>query len=140
MALRAFIREDLVLVNPLDTLAIVCRQLEAHRVGSALVVDDGTLVGIVTERDIVRAVAEGADPERFTVSDYMTRSPMTILEECEMEDAAHAMITNRIRHLPVVDGENKVVGMLSIRDVVRWTVGEQTTGDVQSLPTLVDLV
>lgn len=140
LTLREFITEDLVLVNPGDTVAALCQQLEAHRVGSALVVDGGTLVGIVTERDVVRAVAQGEDADRCAVSDYMTASPLTIYDESTMEEAAHEMITNRIRHLPVVDSQNQVLGMLSIRDIVRWTVAQAKREEIEALPHLVDLV
>lgn len=140
MTLRELIREDLVLVNPNDTVAVLCRELEAHRVGSALVVDGGTLVGIVTERDVVRAVAQGVDAERCNVTDYMTAAPLTIYDESTVEEAAHEMITNRIRHLPVVDAQNQVLGMLSIRDIARWTVAQTNRDASETLPNLVDLV
>jgi CBS domain-containing protein len=140
LTLRELIREDLVLVSPSDTVAVLCRQLEAHRVGSALVVNEGTLVGIVTERDVVRAVAQGADAGQSNVSDYMTASPLTIYDDSSMEEAAHEMISNRIRHIPVVDSQNQVLGILSIRDIVRWTVAQTKRDENETLPHLVDLV
>ena len=140
MALREFIREDLVLVTPQDALGAVCRRLEAQRVGSALVVDEGTLVGILTERDVVRAMAEGADGERSSAADYMTRTPMTIEDDRSMEEAARVMMTNLIRHLPVIDRNSQVLGMLSIRDIVRWTVRQGSPDETDPLPRLVDLV
>lgn len=85
--------------------------------GSALVVEDGSLVGILTERDVVRAVADGANPDKAQASDYMSRMLTAIGADETMDEAARMMISQRICHLPVVDG-GQIAGVLSIRAVL----------------------
>ena len=75
------------------------------------------LVGIITERDLTAAVAEGADPVTTPVSDYMTPAPEVLGPDNELADAAHLMLELGIRHLPVVRS-GRLVGVLSMRDVL----------------------
>jgi len=98
------------------------RTMNDRRVGAALVLADGRLVGVFTERDVLRAVAEGLGPES-TVADWMTRGPETIDPDESAEHAAVVMIHGGFRHLPVVDA-GKVVGMLSIRDLMRQVLAD----------------
>lgn len=135
---REFVRRELVTVELQVPLDEVCRQMESQRVGAAIVVQDGTLVGIITERDIVRAMAEGVDAAKIPASDYMSRMLTTIGADETMGQAAQAMTSEQIRHLPVVEG-GQLLGVLSIRDVVQWTV-RQAQDEGRHLPQLMDLV
>jgi CBS domain-containing protein len=87
-----------------------------HRVGSALVVEGGRLIGIVTERDVLRAVGSGSVDGK--VGDWMTRQPETVDADESTEQAGVVMIHGGFRHLPVLD-EGKPVGIVSIRDLMR---------------------
>ena len=87
-----------------------------RRVGSALVVDDGRLIGIVTERDVLRAVGSGDVGGQ--VGDWMTRHPETVDADESTQQAAVVMIHGGFRHLPVLDG-GKPCGIVSIRDLMR---------------------
>jgi len=91
--------------------------MDDRRVGAVLVLDGARLVGVFTERDVLRAVARGLAPTA-TVSEWMTRGPETIEPSETVEHAAVLMIHGGFRHLPVVEA-GKVVGILSIRDLVR---------------------
>ena len=91
--------------------------MAARGVGAVVVLDGERLAGILTERDLLRAVAEGHHPEA-SVADWMTRGPETVESEDSTDHAAALMIHGGFRHLPVVD-EGKVVGILSIRDLMR---------------------
>jgi CBS domain-containing protein len=113
---------DVLAVEPATPLVEAARRMHDRRVGAVVVTDGGRLVGIVTERDVLRAVAT----ERLDapVGDLMTRAPETVGPE---EAAGHAgvlMIHGGFRHLPVLDGDD-VVGMLSIRDLVRVSVDDE---------------
>jgi CBS domain-containing protein len=108
---------ELLTVEPTTTLVGAVQQMNARRVGAALVLDDDRLVGVFTERDVLRAVAEGLTAEAV-VGDWMTRGPETIEPDEPAEHAAVLMIHGGFRHLPVVE-EGKVVGILSIRDLMR---------------------
>jgi CBS domain-containing protein len=87
-----------------------------HRVGSALVVEGGRLIGIVTERDVLRAVGSGSVDG--TVGDWMTRHPETVDADESTQQAGVVMIHGGFRHLPVLE-DGKPVGIVSIRDLMR---------------------
>jgi CBS domain-containing protein len=95
----------------------VTRAMVAKDVGAVLVLDEDGLAGILTERDVMRAVADGLGPDT-RVSDRMTPNPETLDASDTTDHAAMLMIHGGFRHLPVVE-EGKVVGMLSIRDLMR---------------------
>lgn len=108
---------DLVTVGPDETLVAAATRMVEHRVGAALVLDGERLTGILTERDVLNAVAAGG-VESATVSAFMTHGPETIEPGETTEHAAVLMIHGGFRHLPVVDN-GRPVGILSIRDLVR---------------------
>ena len=92
------------------------------RFGSAVIVEAGWLVGILTERDVLRAAASGKDLSATPVSEWMTKDPQTATAEMESEEAAQIMAANGFRHLPVMDGKN-VLGVVSLRDVMGARIG-----------------
>ncbi len=108
---------DLLTVEGTVSVEDAVRTMNDRRVGAVLVLEDDRLVGVFTERDVLRAVAHGLTPEA-TVGDWMTRGPETIEPDDTAEHAAIIMIHGGFRHLPVVDA-GKVVGILSIRDLMR---------------------
>ena len=107
----------LLAVEPGLPLTEVAQRMVARDVGAALVVEGERLLGILTERDVLRAVAAGVQ-EDTVVSDWMTREPETMAPDDTTQQAAVLMIHGGFRHLPLVDGDD-VVGMLSIRDLMR---------------------
>jgi CBS domain-containing protein len=108
---------DLLTVEGDAPLTDAVRSMDDRRVGAVLVLEGERLVGVFTERDVLRAVAHGLTPEA-TVGEWMTRGPETIEPDETAEHAAVLMIHGGFRHLPVVDA-GKVVGILSIRDLMR---------------------
>ena len=113
---------DVLGLEPATSLVDAARRMHERRVGAVVVSEGDRLVGIVTERDVLRAVATGAIGG--SVSDAMTHGPDTIGPDESAGQAAALMIHGGFRHLPVVDG-NAVVGMLSIRDLVRVSVDDE---------------
>jgi CBS domain-containing protein len=89
----------------------------SNQTGSLLVMDSDDLRGIITERDIMKAVARGLDPAATPVSSVMTRDVLTVAPDTPLYEAARHMAARWIRHLPVVDGDT-VVGIVSQRDLV----------------------
>ena len=99
-----------------DTLRSAAERMWREQTGSLLVMDGGRLAGIITERDLLRAVALGADLATATVDEAMTTEVFTVSPDMPLRDAAREMAVRWIRHLPVVDGE-QVLGVISMRDV-----------------------
>ena len=114
---RNHMSRSLLTVEPGLGLKAVAERMVAKDVGAVLVIENGRLVGILTERDILRAVAGGITDETL-VSDWMTRDPETMEPDETTRQAAVLMIHGGFRHMPIVDGD-EVVGMLSIRDLMR---------------------
>jgi CBS domain-containing protein len=100
--------------QPLSKAA--CRMREFD-VGCVLVLDEASLVGIVTEHDLLRAAAEGIDPKHVIVRDYMTSGPVSIDIDDDVAAAAAVMTSLHARHLPVVE-RGQVVGVVSARDLL----------------------
>ena len=111
-------RPGLPAVEPEDHLADVARRMRHDRVGAVAVMAAGRLIGIITERDLMRAVADGVDPERASASERMTPDPLTIDRDELATTAAERMIELGVRHLPVVE-DDAVVGVISARDLLR---------------------
>jgi CBS domain-containing protein len=107
---------DLLTVEAGLPVIEVAQRMVERNVGAVLVLEDGRLAGIMTERDLMRAVARGLRDDAV-VGDYMTADPETISPDDTTAQAAVLMIHGGFRHLPVVDGDD-VVGVVSIRDLV----------------------
>jgi CBS domain-containing protein len=114
---RNHMSRSLLTVEPGLGLKAVAERMVDKDVGAVLVIENGRLVGILTERDILRAVAGGISDDTL-VSDWMTRDPETMDPDETTQTAAVLMIHGGFRHMPIVDGD-EVVGMLSIRDLMR---------------------
>jgi CBS domain-containing protein len=100
------------------TIADAARLMKEHSVGAILIVDEGKVVGIFTERDVVfRVVAADKDPKTTRVSTAMTKKPRTIAPDRPLGHALHIMYEGGFRHVPVVE-KGKPVGMISARDAL----------------------
>ncbi len=108
----------LLSVTPQTRLADVARAMRLEDSDSAAVMDGGRLVGIITERDLVRAIAEGVNPTQATAEVIMTPNPATVNGEEDVSVVALKMMRLGIRHLPVVDDDGKPVGLVSARNLV----------------------
>lgn len=107
------------IVGPRHTLRDAAKRMLQHRTGAAIVMDhDLPGPGVVTERDLLRAVAGGADPAATMVEDHMTGGVVTAAPEWPVSEAASVMIRHGVRHVLVFEA-SELVGILSMRDVVR---------------------
>jgi CBS domain-containing protein len=102
--------------SPGDSLRKAAELMWRQQTGSLLITEDGRLTGIITERDVLRAVALGADPDRSSVDEVMTSEPFTVPPDMSLQEAAREMAVRWIRHLPVVD-DGRLLGVVSMRDV-----------------------
>ena len=116
-------------VEPGAVVAEVAQLMRTEDVGSVPVVQNGHLVGMVTDRDIaVRVVAEGKDVSATTVGEIGSRQPVTVAPEQELDDALSLMAQHQLRRIPVVDGD-RLVGIVAQADIAR-EVDERQTGQV----------
>jgi CBS domain-containing protein len=107
-------------VLPTMSVSDAVAEMNRQRVGSVLVIDNGKLVGIFTERDVLRrVVGAGLDPQRCSVADVMTTGVITIAPDATVEETLVLFTEKRCRHLPVLD-EGRLVGTISIGDITRW--------------------
>ena len=120
--------------SPLDTcgldvtVAQVAKRMIQQDHGAMPVAVHGFLVGIITERDILKSVGLGNDPELTTVNDLMTPDPDYLEPDVTVEDAADWMLAAGYRHLPVAE-DGKILGIVSIKDVL-WALTGGTEGAV----------
>ncbi len=124
------VNPDFLTVAPEDTLGEVAERMTNKNVGAVVVKDHGRLIGILTERDLLRAMAARVHTSDARVRQWMTADPVTAPLDMDLEDASQIMLDNGFRHLPVVDGET-VLGVVSLRRVLggrRQPVTEPVTG------------
>jgi CBS domain-containing protein len=129
MTIRAILKQkgrEVVSVPPTLPLEELTRLLHARRIGAVLVQDTtGALLGIVSERDVVGAIAKlGQRALTTKVEQLMTRELQTIAIGASVEQAMAKMTAGRFRHLPVLDG-NTLVGVVSIGDIVKARIDQQ---------------
>jgi CBS domain-containing protein len=111
---------NVLTVEPSDTIGEAAEKMDAANVGAVVVVEDMVrIIGIVTERDLMRAVAARARAAEARVRQWMTPNPVTIEPETSIEEAAQVMFDNNFRHLPVVK-DGRPLGIVSLRLLSRW--------------------
>ena len=118
---RQIMSTGLITGDPSITLTEAARAMSVGHGGSLLVIQDGSLVGILTERDLLRAMAQSssADVARVSsVSRWMTRGPLTVGPDTPVGEALDQMLSGRFRHLPVMEAD-AVVGVVSMRDLAQ---------------------
>jgi len=122
MQVRDGMSDTVLTIGPRHTLRDAAEAMCRRNVGAAVVLDpEAQGPGVITERDILRAVGSGEDPERELVADHLTPNLTFASPDWSLEQAAAAMVRGRFRHLVVVDG-GELAGILSMRDIVRcWT-------------------
>lgn len=108
----------LLSVSSTTKLADVARDMRAQDADSVAVIDDARLVGIITERDLVRAIADGLDPTQASAAMVMTSDPATVSLDEDVNVVAVKMMRLGIRHLPVVDERGKPAGLVSARNLI----------------------
>jgi CBS domain-containing protein len=121
MAVADVMAFRVVTVSPEDPVSVAIARMLEENVGSVGVCEGERLVGIFTERDVLRLAGEGPDFSEVSVGDVMTRQLVTLSPGDDILDAARLMGERKIRHLPVLEGEN-LLGIVGIREVVRALV------------------
>lgn len=113
-------------VAPHQTVWDALHVMAKHNIGAVLVIDDGKMVGIFSERDYARRVElKGLKTKATSIADVMTSKFITITPSTKMDDCMQIMTEHRIRHLPVIDENNQILGLVSIGDVVSEMISAQ---------------
>ena len=121
MAIADVMTFRVVTAGPDDPVRLAIARMLEESVGSVAVCEGERLVGIFTERDVLRLSGEGSDFAEVRVGDVMTRNPVTLRPDDDVLEAARLMGERKIRHVPVLEGEN-LLGMVGIREVMRTLV------------------
>ena len=121
--IREVMTAELIMVEPPTSVAAAVTDMGIQGVGAALVMEQGRLEGIFTERDLVRALSHDIGASSQPVTQWMTPNPVTVGPETSVERALEIMLDGNFRHLPVTEGD-RVVGVVSIRDLSRATLRE----------------
>jgi CBS domain-containing protein len=108
----------LLSVGPGASIAEVAKRMRREDCDSVAVMADKRLLGIITERDLVRAIADGVDPQKARADVFMSADPATVTADEDVSVVAVKMMALGIRHLPVVDDNGAPVGLISARDLV----------------------
>lgn len=116
MKVGEIMSREVVVASPDTPVTEAARRMVQARVGSAVVVQGAWIVGILTERDVLRAAASGQDLTSSPVKAWMTPDPTTATPDTALEEAAELMMQGGFRHLPVVEGR-EVRGVVSLRDL-----------------------
>jgi CBS domain-containing protein len=115
---------EVLTVAPEDTIGETAQKMVEMGVSSAVVSDYGRMIGIVTERDLTRAVAGRVHTSEARVREWMTPDPVTLGKDASASEAAQIMLERRFRHIPIVEDDH-TIGIVSIRDVARWSTEEE---------------
>ncbi|MCP4358797.1 MAG: CBS domain-containing protein [Chloroflexi bacterium] len=126
-------RHQVITIRPEQSVADAVSLLRQYNIGALLVVADGALVGILSERDVVRQLPEYERILLVAVKKLMTKKVITAVPQDDLMSVAHTMTENRIRHLPVID-EGQLVGVISIGDVLK-VQRDQYRGEIDTLET-----
>ena len=130
MQVREGMTDVVLTIGPSHTLREAADAMCRRNVGAAIVLDpDAPGPGVITERDVLRSIAKGGDPDGELVANHLTQDLTFASPDWSLERAAEAMVRGRFRHLVVVDG-SELVGILSMRDIVRVWTGDGATCEV----------
>lgn len=116
MNVSEIMNTSLCTVEPEATVSEAATLMGERHIGSILVTEGDRLIGIFTERDVVRALSNAHDAPTSAVIEWMTKGPQTVTPDTEVREALQVMVEGGFRHLPVCEGE-RIAGVLSMRDL-----------------------
>lgn len=138
MKVRDVYTPNAVVAYPGESLGVAASRMDYHEIGALVVKDGSETIGIITERDVLHAVAEDRDLDSTMVDQFMTEDVIPITLEADVGEAAGAMVSLGIRHMPVTAG-GEIVGMVSARDLLAVKAWEGLANaldrDVEALET-----
>jgi CBS domain-containing protein len=118
--IQEIMSKEVAKVKPDDHLIDAAKIMLQRKIGCVVVVEGEKAIGIVTESDLVRCAASGLDPGRTLVKDVMKSPPVTCGPQAPVEEAYAHMRRNSIRHLPIVDKDGTLVGIVTMKDLISF--------------------
>jgi len=119
MSLQEFCQRRVVTISPRSSVADACQLMAQNNIGCMVVQEDGKLCGILTDRDIALKVAgETKDSRQTKVGEVMTPNPVAISVDKNLHELTRFMHTNHVRRVPIIDGGNKVLGIVTLDDLI----------------------
>ena len=119
MSLQKFCERPIITISPEQSVVDACRLLREKNVGCLIAVENGKLSGILTDRDVaLKVTGEKKDPQQIKVRDIMTADPMRIAVSKTLHDLTSLMYAHHIRRVPIVEGGDKVIGLVTLDDLV----------------------
>lgn len=127
MSLENFCRKPVVTILPEQNVAEACRVMEENNIGSLVVEHEGKLCGIITDRDIALKVAGGLrDPQKTAVKEIMTADPIRVSVDKDLRHLTSLMHAFHVRRVPIVNGHDTIVGIITLDDVVALLANEMS--------------
>jgi CBS domain-containing protein len=118
--IEEIMNKEVATAKPDDQLVNAARTMLQRKIGCVVVVEGEKVVGIVTESDLIKCAASGFDPNQKLVRDVMNIPPVTCTPEAPVEEAYAHMRKNKIRHLPIVDEDGGLVGIVTMKDLISF--------------------
>jgi CBS domain-containing protein len=118
--IEEIMNKEVTTAKPGDHLVDAAKTMLERKIGCVVVVEGEKVVGIVTESDLIRCAASGFDPNQKLVRDVMNSPPVTCTPEAPVEEAYAHMRKNNIRHLPIVDEDGALVGIVTMKDLISF--------------------
>jgi len=118
--IEEIMNKEVATAKPDDQLVVAAKTMLERKIGCVVVVEREKIVGIVTESDLVKCAASGHDPNRTLVKDIMRSPAVTCTPQAPVEEAYAHMRKNNIRHLPIVDKDGAVVGIVTMKDLISF--------------------
>lgn len=120
MSLREFCQRKVISVAPETSIVEACRLMETNDIGCLVVQEKGKMCGIVTDRDVaLKICGQRKDPDKTQVREIMSRFPVRIPVDKGVQDLTNLMRVHRVRRVPIVDGLDEVLGIVTMDDVLR---------------------
>jgi CBS domain-containing protein len=131
---REVMTAAVVMVSDDSSLVVAAREMREHGIGDVFVMEDGRLIGMVTDRDIVvRAIALSHPPDKTTVGEICSRKPVTIAPDADEDEALELMRRHAVRRLPVMEA-GRLVGVVSLGDLAVDLERDSTLGGISAAP------
>ena len=129
MIIKDIMSKDVIVVEPTVMLSDVAKKMKDHDCGSILVASDDRLLGVITDRDMaLRSIAESLDPSKTTAEKVMTKEVLYCRDSDDIASVAENMTRNKVRRLPVLDTNKRLVGIVSLGDIAANGNDEKISG------------